>query len=74
MPHFTKRFIVRLGSRFDFQLLEAVFATMLARVPACDSFSAFLTDLRQISRRAYEVQQDSPVLPPRAFLPDSPLV
>jgi hypothetical protein len=47
---------------------------MLARVPACDSFSAFLTDLRQISRRAYEVQQDSPVLPPRAFLPDSPLV
>jgi hypothetical protein len=74
MPHFTKRFIVRLGRRFDFQLLEAVFTTVLARVSACDSLSAFLTYLGQISRRAFAVQQDSLVLPPQAFLPDSPLV
>ena len=63
---------MRLGSRFDFQLLEAVFTTMLARVPACDSFRAFLTDLSQISRRAFVVQQDSLVVPPEAVLPDFP--
>jgi len=70
VPHFAKRFIVRLGSRFDFQFLEAVFTTMLARVPACDSFCAFLIDLSQISRRASVVQQDSLVLLPEAVLPD----
>jgi hypothetical protein len=47
---------------------------VLARVSACDSFSAFLIDLSQVSRRAFAVQQDSLVLPPQAFLPDSPLV
>ena len=70
MPHFAKRFSVRLGSRFDFQLLEAVFATMLARVAACDSFCAFLTDLSQISRRVFLVQRDSLVVLPEAVLPD----
>lgn len=52
MPDLAKRLAVRFASQLDLDLLEAVFAAMIARVSARDSLCSFPRDLRQVNFQA----------------------
>ena len=52
MPDLAKRFAVRFPGGLDLDLLEAVFAAMIACVSARDSLCSLLRDLRQVNFQA----------------------
>lgn len=48
---------MRRGCGLHLQLLEVVFAAVIARVSACDSFCALLRNLRQLNFRSVSEAQ-----------------
>ena len=73
MPDFPKGLPMGFAGWFDLDLLEAVFAAVIARVPTRDSLCPLLRDLLQFSFQAASAAQlAAPSLPPICRLQDFP--